>query len=49
MTKQEAMNIKDEILRKEGAIHIGSAITIDGTVLIKDILDIIDKHTEGRK
>ena len=45
MTKQEAINIKDEILRKEGSVRICNAITIDGVVLIKDILDIIDKHT----
>lgn len=45
MNKQEATNIKDEILRKEGSIHICNAITIDGVVLIKDVLDIIDKHT----
>jgi len=44
MSKQEAINIKDEILRKEGSIHICNAIAIDGVVLIKDILDIIDKH-----
>jgi hypothetical protein len=44
MSKQEAINIKDEILRKEGSIHICNAISIDGVVLIKDILDIIDKH-----
>lgn len=44
MNKQEAINIKDEILRKEGSIHICNALKIDGVVLIKDILDIIDKH-----
>lgn len=44
MTKQEAINIKDEILRKEGSIHICNVISINGVVLIKDILDIIDKH-----
>ena len=44
MTKQEAINIKDEILRKEGSIHICNIISIDGVVLVKDILDIIDKH-----
>ena len=48
MNKQEATNIKDEILRKEGSIHICNAITIDGVVLVKDMLDIIDKHTEER-
>ena len=48
MSKQEAINIKDEILKKEGSIHICNAITIDGVVLIKDILDIIDKHTAER-
>lgn len=46
MNKQEATNIKDEILRKEGSIYICNTITIDGVVLIKDILDIIDKHVE---
>lgn len=45
MSKQEALNIKDEILRKEGSVYICNVITIDGIVLIKDILDIIDKHT----
>lgn len=44
MTKQEAINIKDEILRKEGSIHVGNAIKIDGVVMIKDILDIIDRN-----
>lgn len=44
MTKQEAVNIKDEILRKEGSIHICNAITIDGVVLVKDVLDIINKY-----
>ena len=47
MTKQEALNIKDEILRKEGSIHICNVITINGVVLIKDILDIINKHIES--
>ena len=49
MTKEEAINIKDDILKKEGSIHICNAITIDGVALIKDILDIIDKHTENGK
>ena len=50
MIKQEAINIKDEILRKEGSVYICNTITIDGVVLIKDVLDIIDKHTaESRK
>lgn len=48
MIKQEAINIKDEILKKEGSIHICNVITIDGVVLIKDILDIIDKHMAER-
>lgn len=48
MTKQEAVNIKDEILRKEGSIHIGNTITINDVIMIKDILDIIDKHTEEK-
>ena len=45
MTKEESADIKDEILRKEGSIHICNTLAIDGIVLIKDILDIIDKHT----
>lgn len=45
MTKQEAVNIKDEILRKEGSIHILNTITIDGVVLVRDIFNIIDKYT----
>lgn len=49
MTKQESISIKDEILRKEGSIHIGNAITIDGVILIKDILDIINNHTAGKE
>lgn len=44
MTREEAINIKDEILKKEGSIYICNVITIDGVVLIKDILDIIDKY-----
>ena len=45
MTKEEAVNIKGEILRKEGSIHLGNVIKIDGVVMINDVLDIIDKHT----
>jgi len=45
MTREEALNIKDGILRKEGSVYICNAITIDGVVLVKDILDIINKHT----
>ena len=48
MTKQEAISIKDEILRKEGSIHIFNVVKIDGVVQIKDILDIIDNHTAER-
>lgn len=44
MTKEEANNIKDEILKKEGSIYIGNTIKVDGVVLIKDILAIIEKH-----
>lgn len=44
MTKEEANNIKDEILRKEGSIHILNVLSIDGVVLIKDVMDIINKH-----
>jgi len=44
ISRAEAINIKDEILRKEGSIHICNVITIDGVVLIKDVLGIIDKH-----
>jgi len=49
MIKQEAINIKDEILRKEGSVHICNTITIDGVVLIRDIFDIIDKYTAESK
>ena len=45
MTKEESIKIKDEILKKEGTVHIGNVITIHGAVLIKDILDIINKYT----
>ena len=45
MTKQEALDIKDDILRKEGSVYICNSIMIDGVVLIKDILNIIDKYT----
>ena len=44
MTKEEAMSIKDEILKKEGSIRIGNSLIIDGAVLIKDMLDIINNH-----
>lgn len=44
MSKQEAINIKDDILKKEGSIHICNAIKIDGVIMIKDVLDIIDKY-----
>jgi hypothetical protein len=44
MTKQEAIDIKGEILKKEGSIRIFNAIVVDGVVLIKDVLDIIDKY-----
>jgi len=44
MTKQEAINIKNEILEKEGSLYIGNTITIPGAVLIQDVLDIINKY-----
>ena len=47
MTKEEGINIKDEILKKEGSIRICNAITIDGVILIKDVFDIVDKYTTG--
>lgn len=46
MTREEALNIKDEILKKEGSIHILRYLNVDGVVLIKDIFDIIDGHIE---
>lgn len=49
MTREEAISIKHEILRKEGSIHICNAITIDGVVLIKDVLDIINKYEAGKE
>ncbi len=49
MSKQESINIKDEILKKEVSIHIGNALTIDDVILIQDVLDIINNHTEEKK
>ena len=48
MTREEAVNIKDEILRKEGSVRICNTITIDGVILIKDVLDIIDKYADDK-
>ena len=49
MTNQEAINIKNEILEKEGSLYIGNTIRIVGAVMIKDIFDIIDKHITERE
>lgn len=49
MTREEANNIKGEILRKDGSIHILKTVGIDGVVLIKDVLDIINNHIEESK
>lgn len=44
MTREESINIKNEILRKEGCVKVFNVIAMDGVVLIKDVLDIIDKY-----
>ena len=44
MNKQEAIKIKDEILRREGFIYVCDILKLDGVVLINDVLDIINKH-----
>lgn len=49
MTRKEAINIKDEILRKEGSIDICNVIKLDGVVLINDVLNIINEHIEEDK
>lgn len=47
MTKEEVLNIKDEILRKEGSVQICNTITINGVILIEDVLNIINKYAES--
>lgn len=49
MTKEESAKIKDEVLKREGSVHIGSALTINGVVWIEDVLGIIDKYTAEKK
>lgn len=49
MTKEEAVKIKDEILRKEGSVDICNTLKIDGVVRIQDVLNIINEHIEESK
>ena len=43
MTNEEATKIKGEILKKEGEIKVAT-ITINGVVLLEDVLNIINRH-----
>lgn len=46
MTKEEALQIKEEILNKQGSVHVANSIVIDEVVQIADVLEIIDKAVE---
>lgn len=46
MTKEEAITIKSEILKKEGTVNVGG-ILISDVVLLPDILEIINSHIES--
>lgn len=43
MTREEAVEIKGEILKKEGEIK-AAGIIIDGVVKLEDVLTIINQH-----
>ena len=46
MTKEESRQIKEEILNKQGSVHVANSIVIDDVVRIADVLEIIDKRTK---
>ena len=46
MTKEEAREIKEEILKKEGTVSIHGTIYVDGVIMIEDVLKIITEHTD---
>ncbi|MBP5420854.1 MAG: hypothetical protein J6Y78_00275 [Paludibacteraceae bacterium] len=43
MTREEAIEIKGEILNKQGSVHVANSIVIDDVVRIADVIKIIDK------
>lgn len=49
MTKEESDIIKSEILKKEGTVTVGRALSIPGVVWLTDILEIINSHTEKER
>ena len=49
MTKEESNAIKSEILKKEGTVTVGRALSIPGVVWLTDMLEIINSHTEKER
>ena len=49
MRKDEAIKIKDEILKKEGTIYVGHSLEIDGVVCVADVLEIINNHIDNKE
>ncbi len=47
MTKEEATQIKGEIIKKEVSVNVGNVIlSAGGTVLLEDMLEIINSHID---
>ena len=48
MTNKEAIEIKEEIIKKEGSIE-GAGIHIGGVVKLEDVLRIINQHINDKE
>lgn len=48
MTNEEATKIKSEILAKEGSLKVGT-LTFDKLVKIDDVIEIINRHINGKE
>ncbi len=49
MTREEAVEIKGEMLKKEGNLVLGNRTILDGLVKLNDMLAIIDKHISEKE
>ena len=45
MTREEARQIKEEILKKEGSVYFGESLIVDRVVKTDDVLKIITEYT----
>ena len=46
MTHEEASQIKEEILKKQGTVSIFGTVYVEGVIHIEDAINIIDKYVD---